>query len=95
MNSENTQLLQEIKNAIREESERNYTKLDQRIRDVELKVVEFKEQQNNVNRIQEELKQLETKVTSINEWRWLVIGGSSAVAALSSFIISYVMNHVA
>ena len=95
MNNENVQLLQEIKNAIREESEKSYSKLDQRIRDVELKVVEFKEQQNNVNRIQEELKQLETKVTSINEWRWLVVGGSSVIAALSSFIISYVMNHVA
>lgn len=94
MNNDNIQLLQEIKNALREESEKNYSKLDQRMRELELKVVEFKEQQNNVSRLQDELKQLQTKVSSINEWRWLVVGGSSVIAALSSFIITYVMNHI-
>lgn len=94
MNNDNIQLLQEIKNALREESEKNYSKLDQRMRELELKVVEFKEQQNNVSRLQDELKQLQTKVSSINEWRWLVVGGSSVIAALSSFIITYAMNHI-
>lgn len=94
MNNDSQQLLQEIKVALRDESEKNFSKLDQRIRELEIKVVEFREQQNNVNRLQEELKTLETKVTSINEWRWLVVGGSTVVAALSSFIITYVMNHV-
>lgn len=83
------QFVNEMRSLLREENDRILEKLEPRIRDLEIKLAEYKEHISTNKRFEENFVTVNKKLEALENFRWMLVGGGLAASTIAGIIGSY------